>query len=607
VTRRIWPALLLAFVVLAAVPAAAQADPLVKGLDYLHARQRASGGFGTGSVADPQLTPWAIMAISASKEGPQTSHWNPSGKDPIDYLQGLDLELVSGQAATQVNRASFYAKVILAYVAAGRIDLIGSAGAKGISLVPKLLSFQNTTQGYFSPWGPTSTNTYAAVNTTIWAILGMKAAGETDGSLSSAVTWLVGEQNKDGGWGGQPNAPSDVDDTAAAIMALRAKVSGGAGIPASDPVIQDGLAFLRSQQRAGGGFPSAQTNPSSYAESTAWAIQAIVSCGGNPDTWRKGGGTPVTYLRGLQHASGLFAHRKGAVSNPLMTTTQAMIALAGKPFFFGLGAQLNRPFKPHFDSFSPHGNPTFKTSTVYVKATYADNSGGTGVKAGAVRITVDGSNKTKAATITRSSLALRLTNLANGKHTVIIRVADKAGNAVSATHTFTVRVPVAAPTPAPLPTYHPPASPGNTYPPSGSSATGSSGGSTTPTPGVLTPTPSTTSTTAASGTVTGAPLGTSPAATATSPATPLPSTSASAVAAASADGGDGGSGTAELVGLGLVALLPLGALASYLVHRRQEAALEGAGHGRALLGGGTPWERFKARLFGIPGVMTVKR
>jgi hypothetical protein len=61
------------------------------------------------------------------------------------------------------------------------------------------------------------------------------------------------------------------------------------------------------------------------------------------------------------------------------------------------------------------------------------------------------------------------------------------------------------------------------------------------------------------------------------------------------------------VGLGLVALLPLGALASFVVHRRQEAALEGAGQGRQLTGGGTPWERFKGRLFGISNVLTLKR
>lgn len=610
-TRRIWPALLLAFVVFAVVPATAQADPIVKGLDYLHARQVSSGGFGTGSIADPQITPWAIMAISAAAESPQTSRWNKSGKDPIEYLQGLDLEAASGNAATQVNRASFYAKVILAYVAAGRADLIGSAGSKSINLVAKLRSFQDTTTGFFAPW-----DSYATVSTTVWAVLALKAANQTDANLDAAMTWLIGEQNTDGGWGGDPASPSDVDDTAAAIMALRAKIGGVDGMASSNPVIQDALAFLRDQQHADAGFPSRQTDSSSYAESTAWVVQAIVRCGQSPSSWNKGSATPITYLQALQQASGAFAHRKATVSYPLMTTTQAMIALARKPFPFGLSNDLNRRFRPHFNSFTPSGKPTFKTRTVYVKATYADNKGGTGIKKSAIKITVDGKGKTKAATITTSSLALKLTGLTNGTHTVIVRIADKAGNSVSGTRKFTVKVPVAAPTPTPTPTYHPPTSPGNTYPPSsstGSGSTGSGSGSSTP-PTVLTPTPGATATPGTSsspGTVTGTPLGPSPAASPGAPLTasgqPVPSPSTSVTGQVTTNGEGGGPGTAGWIGVGLVALLPLGALASFVVHRRQESALEGAGHGQALLGGGTPWERFKARVFGISNVVTLKR
>ena len=600
-TRRIWPALLLAFVVFATFPAGAQASPVTRALDYLHAKQRSSGGFGTGTSADAQITPWAIMAISAARENPQ--RWTNGGKNPIRYLQGLDLEVAAGSASTQVNRASFYAKVILAYVAAGRVDLIGSAGSKGIQLVPKLLSYQNTTTGAFSPWGATATNPYATVNTTIWAILALKAAGETDGGLEAAITWLVAQQNANGGFGSQPSAASDVDDTAAAIMALRARFSNRNGMSASNPAIVDALAYLKSMQRYDGGFPSMSSDGRSYAESTAWAIQAIVACDQPPSSWDKGGRTPISFLQSLQQRSGLFAHRRGAVSSPLMTTTQAAIALMRKPFPFGLANDTrNRVFRPHFNTFTPSGNPTFKTSTVYVKATYADNVGGTGIRLGAVRVTVDGVGKTRAATVRAGSLALKLTGLRNGTHTVIIRIADWAGNGLSRTRKFTVAVPVTPPSTGGGGGTG--GTPGYRWPYPSSSATPS-------TPPVLTPTPSATATTASStpGTVTGTPLGASPSA---SPGAPLtagtqPSPSASVTGQATANGQDGGSGTAGWIGLGLVALLPLGALASYVVHRRQAAALEGAGRGRALLGGGTPWERFKARILGVSNAVTLKR
>jgi len=42
-------------------------------------------------------------------------------------------------------------------------------------------------------------------------------------------------------------------------------------------------------------------------------------------------------------------------------------------------------------------------------------------------------------------------------------------------------------------------------------------------------------------------------------------------------------------------------------HRRHEEALEGAGQGRQLLGGGTAWEHFKARVLGVSSSMTLKR
>ncbi len=534
--------------------------------------------------------------------------WNQGGKDPIDYLQGLDLEAAAGSSSSLVNRPAFYAKVMLAYIAAGRVDLIWSAGTKGIDLVAKLHSYQNTTTGAFSPSGSTATNPYATVNTTIWAILALKAAGETDGGLNGAITWLVAQQNGNGGFGSQPSSASDVDDTAAAVMALRASFSNRAGMGASNPVIVDALAYLKSAQRGDGGFPSMPTDGRSYAESTAWATQAIVACGQSPSSWNKGSNTPLSFLRRLQQPSGLFAHRVGAISNPLMTTTQAVIALAQKPFPFGLSNNpTNRAFRPHFDSISPSGHPTFKTSTVDVKATYGDNVGGTGIKVSAVRVTVDGVNKTKAATIKTSSLALRLTGLKNGSHTVIIRIADRAGNSLSRTRSFTVNVPAPAPsTPSTTPTS--PSTP--TYrPPSSSGGTGT--GSTPTTPGVLTPTPTATATTGTyvPGTVTGTPLSPSPSA---SPGAPLtagaqPSPSASVTGQAAANGQGGGSGTAGWIGLGLVALLPLGALVSYVAHRRQAAALEGAGNGRALLGGGTPWEQFKARVFGISSALTLKR
>ena len=73
---------------------------------------------------------------------------------------------------------------------------------------------------------------------------------------------------------------------------------------------------------------------------------------------------------------------------------------------------------------------------------------------------------------------------------------------------------------------------------------------------------------------------------------PLPSPSATVTGQTT----DGDSGEGGAIGAVLLAMLPAGAALSYLVHRRQAGALAEAGQGKVLPGGGTPWQRFKARL-----------
>jgi hypothetical protein len=579
VIRKSWPAvLLLAIVVLAAAPAAAsetvapRPSAVTHALDYLHAQQASSGGFG-----DAAMTPWVVMAISAGGENPTL--WKSGGHDPIfGYFQNLNLELAAGSSDTQMNVPAFYAKTILAYVAGGRPDLLGAAGSTRINLITKLLSYQNLGEGWFSPYGSTTNAPFARINTTIWAIIAMRAAGINDAHMANAASWLRAQHHSSGGFASQPGGTPDVDDTAAAIQALHA-----AGVSASDSVMQDAVHFLRSAQRSDGGFPSYLSDGRTYSESTAWAIQAILAVGENPDTWTKGGATPGSCLRRLQTTAGLFNHRSGVTATPIMTTAEAVIALAGKAFPFGFPTRVYTPsYLPRFTAaLVPHAHAVFRhTRTVTFKASYADNAGGTGINAKAVRIVVDG--HTRKARITSSGLTVTLSGLANGTHTFTVRIVDRAGNATARAQTFTVSVPGSSgssggggeytPPPAPEPSTPTPTSTLPTPLPSGSSGV--------PVPGQSTP-----------GTITGTPItpGT------TSP-TPVPS--GSTIGGAAADG-RGASAKAGYLGGALLAMLPIGAAFSYLAHRRQVGMLAGAGRGEVLSGGGTAWSRFKRRLFSI--------
>lgn len=596
-TKTSRPALLLAVVLSAALllgvalPAtasAARATPVTKALDFIQAKQLSTGGFSNASAADSALiTPWAMLAIVAGQENP--TKWDVPGKDPLfDYLQTINLER-SAESSTGApsNVPGYFSILILAYTSVDRPELIYTAGTPRINLLEKLLAYQ-AEDGHFSP-ATAGERRLADVTTTTWALLALRAADQSDGTVSSASAWLQGAQNADGGWPLQTEAPGDppitsgVDTTAAAIQALRA-----AGMSADSAVISDALEYLRGTQMSDGGFPDAKGRVRSNTESTAWVVQALIKAGIDPATWTKNGRTPLGYLRARQRPSGVFEHSKDlVVSNSMTTTTQATMALAGRAFPFSLGGKIYAPkHLPSFSSFKPGNGAVFtSTNDVSVEVTYTDPKGGTGIKSDAVRIYVDGANKTGKAKVSSSKLSLKLVDLTYGQHTIEVRIADKAGNGRRSTHTITV-------------SYNPSSGGGSGS--GGGSSGGSSGGtpswgSGTPiTPSrTLTPTPQSTPTVTPTtpiddGSVTGTVL--------TPVASPSPSASGSPVAGSSS-GSTGGSGGA--LGATLLLMLPLGAGLSYWMHRRHAASLADAGQGELLAGGGSPWQRLKGRLPGV--------
>jgi hypothetical protein len=603
-TRHTRPAQLLVFLLAAVtllgvvVPVALAADRLptvIKALDFLHAHQQSTGGFIDASTADsPNTTPWAILAIAAAREDAKA--WNVSGKDPVDYLQSINLENAA-RTGEFANPPVYYAKTILAFRAAvSSPTVIFNAGTPKISLLDKLKAYRYEADGHFSPDTSGDRKLYD-ISSTAWALLALVAANQSlDGELvSDARGWLAAAQNDDGGWATQTesststDAASTVDQTAIAIQALIA-----AGTSPSSSTIQRGLGYLQAAQRADAGFPSFLADVRSYAESTAWAIQAIYAADQRPTDagWLKSGRSPVDYLIALRQPNGSFVHRAGvAGAMPVMTTAQCTIALSAKPFPFYLPDKpLKSGYLPTITSFKPGNGAVFSsTNDVRVTAEYKDNNYGTGIKTSAVRVKVDGVNKTKQAKVYSSNLSLVLADLSYGQHMIEVDVADKAGNRRTSTHTITVSyssgsgVPPGG-TPTPVPTYRPPTPSTTLYPTPTPTTT------LYPTPGA-TPVPTTAPTT--DGTVTGTPL--TPGGTLGPSGSPSPSPSASSAAAA----GDDGGGSGGLLGVTLLAMLPVGAGLSYWLHRRHAEALAPAGRGRLLVGGGTPWQRFKGRVPGL--------
>ena len=565
---------------------------ITRGLDYLHARQGDTGGFGSA-----ENTAMAAMGAVASGERMGNSAWHVKGKNPFDYLQSTDL--VASSTSIDVNNAPvYYARLIMAYVAMDRAGTIGTAGSRGVNLLNLLLSYQNTTDG--SPtkgaFAPSLPSIDSAVRTTSWAILAMHNAGvsQSDSRYQLAEAWLANQQNYEAGGSGNGGFPSselggasDALDTALAYQALSINDPGGT-IWGWTP--SAAMSFLKSSQKASGGF-SAAAGGTTDGEATSAGIQMIVASGGNPDgtDWRVGIDTPVTALHHLQEANGSYRSSSGSHMRPVIVTSWALVALNDEPFTtypknFGPAHKAFK-FRPIFHTISPKNGAKFKTHIVLIRATYTDFfPKGTGIKPSACRLYVDDKNKSKPADIGKYGLHLQLKNVPNGDHKYRIELSDQAGNKKVVERKFTVAVPTPTPTytpttqPTTQPTYIPPVYPTHTATTKPYTPTPTP----TPTPyQSITPYPYSPSPTSSGGPiVTGSPV-------------PSPSTSASPAGA----GAEGGGGSAAgFVGGTLLAMLPIGAAISYLLLHRKEELLDTASQGAVLSGGGSAWERFKHTL-----------
>ena len=249
--------------VLATVLAAAA---LASPAEYIQGEQREDGGFG-----DPQLTAWATLGLVAAGADTGTASEYLARQEPSDVTS-------------------------LALVALAR----SAAGDRPDELLARLRAVRPG----------------KLVNATIWTLLALRQAGEP--APRALVQALLAAQRPAGGWPWHLGGAPDTNDTAAAIQALRS--AGVAGRP-----IDRGVAFLRRHQNADGGFELTDGRGSD-AQSTAWAIQALIA------TRRDPGAAAFRYLQQLRRPDGSYRYNARYATTPLWVTAQVLPALARKPF-----------------------------------------------------------------------------------------------------------------------------------------------------------------------------------------------------------------------------------------------------------------------------------
>src|SRR3989344_1560807 len=237
---------------------------------------------------------WVTQAlVAAGVENPATAH----------------LTSVSGNLATD------YAKAILAVVAAGQ----NPSTFGNTDYVEELKDLHTDSQ-----MGDRS-----LLNDDMWSIIALSSVDEADSAQAAdAKTFLLNNQNTDGGWSWAVGAPSDTNDTAAAIMALLE-----VGLSATSTPLVAAMGYLQSVQNADGGMPYS-VGGTSDAGSDAWVIAALNKFGIDETGWNKTGGNPASHLLSLQAEDGGYwwvAPGSSDFNNKAMTPF-AVVALSGASY-----------------------------------------------------------------------------------------------------------------------------------------------------------------------------------------------------------------------------------------------------------------------------------
>jgi uncharacterized membrane protein len=276
--------------------AGSAADEAVR---WLERAQNDDGGYGTAASgsSSPAMTGWTMLGLEAAGRNPLDVR--AGGRSPVDYLR---------KTAERIRATTDIERTILALRGAG----VGVADFAGRDLVAELRS-RSSPDGSFQN----------QVNITAFGILALRAGGESGAPLDRAAAWLRRAQNPDGGWGFQPDAPSDPDSTGAALQALAAAGGGGG--------IGGGVGYLRRVQEGDGGWSLAEQGPSN-SQSTAWAVQGLVAAGADPAGIESGGRSPFDFLAARQEGDGHYRYSGASNQTPVWVTAQVLLAVEREPF-----------------------------------------------------------------------------------------------------------------------------------------------------------------------------------------------------------------------------------------------------------------------------------
>ena len=154
-------------------------------------------------------------------------------------------------------------------------------------------------------------------NSTYWGALALRAARAK--VPRRTVTYIRGAAGSSGGFGYAAGSGPDSNDTAAAVMALRAS-----GVPCNWRVMTRAYAYMHGLQRSDHGY-GLTASSGSDSQSTSWVVQARIKCG-LPNTGA------LAYLAARKRSNGSYAYSHGNYQTPAWVTSQVLPAAHGRAY-----------------------------------------------------------------------------------------------------------------------------------------------------------------------------------------------------------------------------------------------------------------------------------
>jgi prenyltransferase beta subunit len=276
---------------------ASHAAETARALEWMKTQQQPDGsfaGFGAGSTAD------AVLAIVAA--GGDPGSFAQGGNTPVTFLQS--------KAADLAETAGGAGKLLVTVRALGMdgrqfggVDLVQSIQAtSGISITGQ--------------YGPDLIGH-------AFAVLGLRAAGEQ--VPPEAIERIKATQTAEGGWAFSGDTAAGGADTNTTAVVLQALIAAGVASEPGD-VVKRAVTYLVDQQNADGGWPyqqGGQFGSDSDANSTSYVVQAMTSLG-NITAAEQG----MRFLLSIQTPSGAFQYTKAEATDNAGATYQAVPALS---------------------------------------------------------------------------------------------------------------------------------------------------------------------------------------------------------------------------------------------------------------------------------------